>query len=706
MNQIWKHKTFLFVVAGTALALLSVLLPPIRDYSTWGVCTSAVICLVGLVFLNPDTPPDPLEERLRDFEQQRRDFDEWKTGQADALQQQSHRIEERNRDLLERSARFQEFAEYPAVQFPHDSHEAAASALRLSDKDREINELLEKEAERVYEKIRNDGYTADGHVVIDEVLSDALSLIRKVAAVYSPDSRNPVLETSFEQLARAASRICLHTLVLLEQLPLDVQQYNINELHSYVRKAVKGYGAYQQVAPWLTNLTRAAYVGRIAAGANPVTLGAWWLATELGRRGARKVVENVVDRQAIAVLHDVVTVIGTEVANIYGPGYRQRDAAWVYGTELVELLSRFPVSRDSLAQALREITALPLRSEYDRIYLYRCVANHRAAGIRLEDPAILSRSERESVAGKLEAFYSAWIHGKTDEARMAWQSDVESRLDLKLRFSEEDGIDEGAAAAEAVQSVHAFLVSVLDCDPATAASLVEDCDLMTRVPLADRKRLLVSLKQRDTSVTFEPPDLDPASELTEGFLQSLYLCALKSPSHDVHIEELLLETACYFRRTRVDAAELLHRCVMKLLAQRCSEQATVAKLPSPISKQLLRELKSGESVLAVYTDVQASRLSEHDPAALVVIGSQSPVRPHRIVLLNLNAEQPLWESTDATRAVRRRGMLIDSCELHGGKWSDDGDGGTPIVVAGAISGGGFLRYFRALLAASLYSEKT
>ena len=80
--------------------------------------------------------------------------------------------------------------------------------------------------------------------------------------------------------------------------------------------------------------------------------GAWWLATELGRHGAQKLVENVVDRQAVGLLHDVITIVGTEVANVYGPGYRQRDAGWVYGTELVELASRFPASRESMTEAL------------------------------------------------------------------------------------------------------------------------------------------------------------------------------------------------------------------------------------------------------------------------------------------------------------------------------------------------------------------
>lgn len=144
-------------------------------------------------------------------------------------------------------------------------------------------------------------------------------------------------------------------------------------------------------------MSRGLYAGRLLSASNPAALGAWWLATELGKRGAEKVIENVVDRQAIATLHDLVTVIGVEVAGIYGTGFRQRDAGWIMGTELVELIHSFPMSGESLKHGLQQITTLPLRSEYDRIYLYRCLAEHRSAGLQLADPAMLTREEREGI---------------------------------------------------------------------------------------------------------------------------------------------------------------------------------------------------------------------------------------------------------------------------------------------------------------------
>ena len=86
---------------------------------------------------------------------------------------------------------------------------------------------------------------------LNTIREEALQMIQQVAKIYNPDSQNPLLETSLDQLARAASRICLHVLVLLEQLPVSVQHYNANKLYGYMQKAIASYGVYQKASPWL-----------------------------------------------------------------------------------------------------------------------------------------------------------------------------------------------------------------------------------------------------------------------------------------------------------------------------------------------------------------------------------------------------------------------------------------------------------------------
>ena len=137
---------------------------------------------------------------------------------------------------------------------------------------------------------------------------------------------------------------------------------------------------YKSTEPYWPYVNTAYYLGRFALGANPLALGAWWFVSNLGSRGAQAIAQHVINRQALALLSNLVRVIGFEVAGIYGGDFRHRDANWIYAAELTELVSQFPLSRDSLAHALREVGALQLRSEYDRIFLYRCLANRKSAG--------------------------------------------------------------------------------------------------------------------------------------------------------------------------------------------------------------------------------------------------------------------------------------------------------------------------------------
>jgi hypothetical protein len=362
----------------------------------------------------------------------RAEFDTWREQVCASLEEQSRQLDHRRQKLNDQLLRYHEFLEYPAIDSAENSSDSPPS--NLSERDREVNRILESEAARVYEKIRSDGYRVDGYLDSATIRLEVLDVIQRVARVYSPDSANPIMETSFDQLARAASRVCLQALVLVEQLPLDVQHYTVAELYNYVRGAVRAWGAWQTVSPWITRLSRGMYAGRIAAGSSPVTFGAWWVATELGRRGSKKLVENYVDQRAVAFFNDAVRLVGNEVACVYGPGIRQRDAAWAYGAELTELHHRFPPSRESLQASLREVTGLPLRSEYDRIYLYRCLAEHKASGLRVTDPMVLTRDERENIAARLEQFFRKYIHGATDADVRRWHTSVEDHLDRCVRF--------------------------------------------------------------------------------------------------------------------------------------------------------------------------------------------------------------------------------------------------------------------------------
>lgn len=695
-----RSRSTMLVILGSAVVLVGAFAGGVDGWPDFLVVGGALVAAAS-VFVERRAPAATASaaaelEGVASPDDAREQFDDWKQLQLAELERRDHELNDRQRDLIVRFARYQEFLEYP-VEGDGTATEVP-SPPRLSDHDRQVHAVLESEAERVYEKIRCNGYTKNGKVDLDTIREEVHSLVLRVAQIYSPNSANPLLETSFEQLARSASRVCLHALVLLERLPLDVKGYNINEMYGYLRKAIESYGTYQQVVPWLKHLSRGAYVGRMAAGTNPVSLGAWWLATEVGRRGAQKLVENVVDKQAVAVLHDIVTVIGVEVANVYGPGFRQRDSAWVYGAELTELLRRFPISRESLTAALKEITVLPLRSEYDRVYLYRCVADHRAAGFRIHDSTMLGRSERDGIAEKLERFFTTHIHGTTDSEVSGWQQDVESRLDLKLEFR--DSVPEKSTDAQvvsAVTSVHSFLTTVVCATHYQATAAIEQTDLLTQLPLEKRVPLLESLSV--TEERFNPPDLDPSATITELFLRSLAESVVSAHSWESHIEELVLETICYFRRSRDEALTMFETACKQRISQLSSENVRVKSLGAEQLRITLQHLDRSTRLLAIYSGVSlkhANGPAELSEAVVIALGEEKPIK-----LLLLSGEgmlTPAWDSDSDWTLHRRKGFLIDDCELRGGKWLlEDQPAPDGIVLAGSLTGGGFEKTFACLL---------
>lgn len=640
------------------------------------------------------------------------DWKAWASQQADLLQAESEAVASRERRLAEKLARYHEVLEFPVT---NDFKQLEDNSASLGDADRRVQEVLEAEAASVYEKIRSNSYRIDGKIDSASIRADVLDLIERVARIYQPDSKQPLLETSFNQLARAFSRICLHCLVLLEQLPLDVRNYTLNELFTYFQRAAKAYGTYQQVAPWMKRLGRTAYAGRFAAGANPVTLGAWWLASEVAQRGAKHVVANVVDRQAIAVLHDLVSVVGTEVANIYGPGYRQRDAAWVYGSELTELLSQFPVSRESLRQALKEMTELPLKCEYDRIYLYRCLATSRPAGFLLTDSSSLTREQREAIAVRLERFVKEVIHGVDAQALETWASETEARLDLKLKTgADAEAIHqtEVQQIQDCLESVGGFWASVLAADSADLIQQLERLQLLKMMPLQNRQQLLTALATQG-DFEFSIPDLDPASTLLPVYLQDLYSSAVATDHCEKHHFELLLETAMHFRMSREDAVQMMvTACRNKLIAN--TESASVMK--SLTDEQAIAAAfaaKDNEILADAFSSVTASAVNPTlasgalpDNASLLVF-ENADTRTKRIAIATMAFQQHgVWDFVTEWSTKPIEGYVYDDClftriksqqlnddEATPGSW----DHVTTLVLGGSLLNRSFEKRFATLI---------
>jgi len=621
------------------------------------------------------------------------------------LQQQAAKIERREEALADRLAAYHEWMEFPqpvellqcgtvkTSATPSDDELAA-----LARQDRQLNELLKAETKLLYENILTNKYSVEGKLQAAIIRDDAYALVHKVVRIYQPDNENPLLEASMARVVRGAGRAALQVLVVLDELPLNVKDASLGTLYGYVRNAVKAWQMYKTSEPYWPYVNAAWYLGRFALGANPLTLGAWWFVGSLSQRGAKAVVTHLVNRQALALLSSVVRVIGYEVAGIYGGDFRHRDPNWIYAAELTELLAQFPLSRDSLAHALREIGALELRSEYDRIFLYRCLAGHKSARPQqYRATQLLKTDERHAIALRLEKFLAAFVHGKSSDRVQKWKQAAEDRLGVKMTVA----LGPTAASvhdqvADGVRSLASFLIATKQLEPGDLRQHLGASRLLAELVEADRERLLAGLEE-NPPFFFEHPDLDPDGDLVSIYLSDLALLHARVTPRDAATELALADVAAYMRREPKVMHALLEKQYAATFAERLASDAPSRKFPGSVARAALDLLEPGEQARFLYGGLTLDWPDGVKPAdfsgGLWLLGVGL-----RLVLFTAG-EQPkvLWRGDASVHAEQSRHLLLTSCRLTGGSWLIEG--ASPLAIripTGLVSS--YAKFFRPLLA--------
>lgn len=427
-------------VVGTALIVVGVILiwcstllwKSSPNWHDAGALAGGVLVLIApVLFFLGNTRVSP---ELMDVMKQRSQFDQAVQEANLKLKTMSTDLDRRQRRLAEKYIAYQAWMELPLPNVEEDETPAVEQfahleADEIQEKDQAVIQLIEEETKRVFEDVKSNRFMKDDKFDIDLLRQETLSLITKVARVYNDESENPLLETSIDQLLRASSRASLHLLIVLEQLPLSVSSYNIKRLHGYIRQGVKAYGAYKRVEPFLPYVSNALHAGRLAVGVNPIAVGAWWAASKITTKGLRVTTSYVVNRQAIALLHDTVRVIGFEVAGIYGGDFRHRNVDWIYGVELSDLMSRVKPTRECLVQAMDDVGKLALSNEYDRVFLYRALASGKSGQpARFAPRRFLAIDKRREIVESLRQFAANHISADFDKTVARWDKATSRRL--------------------------------------------------------------------------------------------------------------------------------------------------------------------------------------------------------------------------------------------------------------------------------------
>jgi hypothetical protein len=644
-----------------------------------------------------------LRERLRQEEQQieadRRQLEATRQQVSRELELQSTRIEKREQALAQRFLTYHEWMEFPK---PIDvSQPESPSDLELAElvrKDRQMQKLLKDETQQLYDNILANRYIVNENFDPEILFHDARELMTKVARIYEPNSEHPLLETSLPRIIRGVSRACLQMLVVIDELPLDVKKYSINRMANYIRRAVQAYRMYRSSEPYWPYVNTAWYLSRFAMGTNPLTLGAWWFIGSLSQRGATALAQHLVNRQALALLANVVRVIGYEVASLYGD-FRHRDANWIYAVELTELVSHFPLSRDSLSHALREIGALQLRSEYDRVYLYRCLAAQ--ASSRPEQyraTVVLTPEERNAIAGRLERFLTTFIHGKTPERVTKWKSGVEERLNVKVAAWTPSAKSSAEQRHEALRSLASFLVSVKEREVEELPALLSDNPLLAELSPDEQQTLFRSL-QDSPPYFFEHPDLESNGEFASRYLDELVRLHVHHAPREPQIEAFLNDAAAYLRKDEKYVGGLLDKHFNFALSQRLTDSNGIRKAPRTVARAVLDMLGEDEQAKFLYSGV-----SLEWPTTL----THPPVMAGRLWLLGVDDRLLLFTPDPEPKLLWRgevsqvrpevvRGYVTAHCELKGGHWVADRGLPAPGLHVGAPLVGSATAHFRPLL---------
>jgi hypothetical protein len=632
---------------------------------------------------------------------ERSQFEELRLAMQEELTQEAGRLNKREQALADRLVTYHEWMEFPQpidlAGPPHDDTKLAD----LARKDRQMIELLKAETKTLYDNILQNKYAPAGAVLLPAIRDDVVLLVRKVARIYQPTVEQPLLEASLTRIFRATSRASLQMLVVLDELPVDVKHASLNTLYGYVRRAVGTWRMYKSAEPYWPYLNTAYYLGRFALGANPLTLGAWWFVGNLGSRGAQAIAQHVINRQALALLSGLVRIIGYEVAGIYGGDFRRRDANWIYAAELTELINEFALSRDSLAHALREIGALELRSEYDRIYLYRCLANRKSAEPqRYAATAVLTMEERRAVATRLERFLEAFVHGKSAERVNHWKDGAERRLGIKLSVAMKSA---AASVREQIQSAASslvsFLVAIKQLEPREAVDSLSQSAVLHELSDGDRAELLAGLAE-NASYFFEHPDLDPDGDLADKFLDDLAALNAQIAPRAAGIEDTLTDMAAFLRRQPKAMQTLIDKHYISALFRRLPADTPQRRVPAAAARAALDLLADEtEPPRFLYGPARlqwpdGSRPSANESDSLWLLGVGQ-----RLILFSIG-DQPrvVWRGAPGTvHAEAGRQLLATHCRLTGGQWQ------APAIVqplAIRLNGGlvaNYSQFFRPLL---------
>ena len=292
----------------------------------------------------------------------------------EAIRREAKRLDLRRAEIEKVLMAYGEWMEFPDFD---EIHEVEWATPERSAQDAEVASLLDEQADQFLARVSAGEYWEDGQFQSRMLLVDVWEFVETIAKIYHPESEKPILETNLEELLKALNRVSLQVILLLEEIPLiEVKELNLRQVSDGVRKASNVVRKYEDLQPILNPVRYLWQGSKFLIASNPLLAAGWIAGSKLVGKAGKKIGKRTLDAYLLSMVRQILGIVAWETASIYDRTSRFRDPEWVYGVELAHLVSEFPLTRDTLRGALRELGKLSLRSSYDRIFLYRCVAQH------------------------------------------------------------------------------------------------------------------------------------------------------------------------------------------------------------------------------------------------------------------------------------------------------------------------------------------
>jgi hypothetical protein len=346
-----------------------------------------------------------------------------------AIRQEAERLDSRREEIEKVLMAYGEWMEFP--DFDELREDDWATPAR-SEQDATVASLLDIEADRMLGRFSSGEYWNDGQFRTQALLLDLYKFMEGISRIYLPEAERPLLETNLESLLRAVNRASLQVILLLEEIPiLEAKELNLRKVADGVRKASKVVRKYEDLQPYLEPVRYLWQGSKLLLASNPLFAAGWIAGSELIRQGGKKYGKKALDGYLLSLLRQTLGIIAWETASVYDRTHRYRNPEFVFAVELTHLTSLFPLEPELMRDALQELEKTPFRSTYDRIFLYRCLAQHVSPKPKnFAQPDLLEKETREAIFTRLQSFRSRHLSEAREKDLSAWESALANRLQL------------------------------------------------------------------------------------------------------------------------------------------------------------------------------------------------------------------------------------------------------------------------------------